>query len=205
MIRRIVFVVTLLVVLAACGVARADFIATTGGHGPLSEYGAFPDRGAVWLFNPNTGAGEFWLGDMGDYYVVHPSQGGLTWLTMSTSYTYAIAYEFEVRPGAYAGRNVVLTSSWSTLSWAPQAVIVRYDPPCPSSPTMTSIHVCTANYTPMDGAGKPTVVITDNFGHPLNLSGSTNHVECEAHLSSYPLVPHPPGMPDDVAAVYVCP
>lgn len=205
-------VVALLAILAVIGLqqrqARADFIATTGGHGPLSASGTFWDRGAVQLWSSSQG--EMWIGDMGAYYIAHPSAGlSYPYVARSPSYTFAIAYEFENAPGSFSGRNQVLTSTFVQLAWTPAAIVIEYDPPCPTTnaTAWTSLHTCTLNYTPMDGGGRPTVSITDAFGHSLNLPGNTNHVECEAHLPNYPNVPHPGGLPDDVVAVYsgACP
>jgi hypothetical protein len=180
-------------------------------HGPLPATGSPPAWGVVEMWVGSQGAD--YLGNVGSYYVAHPTLGGMPYIAMSSLYTYAIAYEFEVAPGSYAGRTYVVTPTFTQLAWTPQAVIIRYDDPCPITPGMAVAHACSGDWTPMDSGGVPTVVIGNGIQKPglpygdflKYTAGGGPGSWCGANFSDFPGVTKPAGLPNHVVAVDACP
>lgn len=209
--KRIAFTITMLVTLAACGIARADYVTNhfPGGHGPQPVVGNFRTWGIVELFD-TAGNGEWWLGNVDGAYVAYPTAGKVWVRKSAPPSTYAVAYEFS----NFTGRTFVVTSSWNLLPWSPQALAIQYDTPCPITPGMAVAHACSGDWTPMDGGGVPTVVIGNGIVKPGLPYGDYLHYTadhdgpgswCTANFSDYPGVTKPAGLPNHVVAVDACP
>lgn len=226
MIRRIVFALTLIVALCACGLARADFVTLNeGGYGPFT---CEQDGGGPL---PSWGYSETWTGSFYSYgcerrrgaiatngYVGKPYSlpaDPFESIRVSPQYTTGYACSSIV-----PGNAPVPCDSWVTAppdnpytNWR-NGLVVGYAPPCPSpSPTMNSIYMCSGAWTPYDSSGIATAVISDGIvkpglphGSPLKLQpgGVTGvGVECLATLANYPSVPNLGRT--QVMAVYDCP
>lgn len=180
-------------------------------HGPLPATGSTPAWGVVEMWN----VGERWLGNVDSYCIAHPTPTYAPYITKSANYTTAIAYEFEVMPGSFAGRNTAVTTSWQQLAYTPAAVVIMYDDPCPTvnAAQWRAAHACSGDWTAMDGGGVPTVVIGNGiakaglpYGDYLKWTGAAGAGSwCTANFSDYPNVAKPAGLPNHVVAVDACP
>lgn len=199
--------------LALSSIARADFVTNhAGGHGPLPAAGSMPSWGNVELCCTPAGGGERWLGDVAGSYWAYPTAGQV-WIRRSPApNTYAVAYEHATYP---YGRTLIVGSSWNVapLTWTIALVLIQYDDACPLTPGMAVAHVCSTDWTPMDSANVPTVVIGNNIPKPglpygdylKDTSGTGYGAWCTANFSDYPGVTRPPGMPNHVVAIDHCP
>lgn len=214
MIRRIVFFLTLLIVLAAWTNARADFLNYPSGHGPLtcSSPVVAKDYGQVEMWNGPITTCERWTGTLGvtggQGDLLFPS-AGMQWAAKSPNATEAYAC-MAVYHNTYGWCTDLrpITNTWTDFGATPVYIQIGYSPPCPtdSASSFTTIHWCTGNYTPMDPNGLPTAVIGDGhvatglpYGNPLKLYDAD---VCIATMANYPSLPHTPAR---VAAVYTCP
>lgn len=219
---RPVLILALLTGLA--GVARADYVTSQeGGYGPfLCEKdggGALPAGGFDEIFTVPSYAGtcQRWRGDV-DIGSGHPgrllnSSIAIRSVRVSPQNTGAYVCDYIVAgnvPPCHIEWGLANDANVPTVS--ARAHVPGWGNPCPLTPGMTQIHVCTgSDWTPYDGSGLVTAVISDGIpqnglprGSPLKNQSGGPDVSCVATVSDYPLTP-PPGTPAVVMAVYACP
>lgn len=197
--------------------SSALYVDQTTGHGPflLSNPPGTPiwDHGEVQMWD-STSHGYGYRGGIGGpsvgYTFVPPA--GSTWFARSPRFTYAYACKTANASNSCNEWHEITASGqsnsdWQNFGWSPVQIFIGYSPPCPVYSGLTKIRYCTGAYTPFDGSGWPTAVISDGFvqpglpdGHPLNLQNPpVSAVECIADLRNYGLGT---GI---VMAVYACP
>ncbi len=227
--RRIVFFLTLVIALVACGIARADYVTVTqGGYGP------FPcarDGGGPL---PSWGYSERFLGSYYTYGcaryrgdVVTPTHAGHSFSYLEAGDPYLsvkVSPQFTTHYACYdlaPGNTPVPCDSYKTVTsddpyvddWR-NATVLGYAPPCPvdNASAFNQLYLCSGAYQPYDGSGLLTAIITDSHpspglphGNPLKLQPAVgNDVSCVATMANYPNVPNPGG-PVKRMAVYTCP
>lgn len=210
--RRIVFVLTLVIALAACGIARADYVTSVAlGHGPFPCVGTTPPVGVADI---SDGAGncERWIGDIGvsghPGYVITPTVSA-THMQLSASepgHTYGYAC-----PGLPSGppsdpcqgQTVAYFNNQSFASnvfqWPAKTIVLGYMLGCTNPGGIVSARACTGSATPLDGSGYPTAVLSDQFGNHLKNQDGPVASNCLVDLMTY-------GLGYGVwAVVYACP
>lgn len=227
MIRRIVFFLTVVIVTAACGIARADYVTVTqGGYGPFAcasdGGGPLPSWGFVERYTGSfySYGCERYRGD-----IATSSHAGRSFDFVSAGDPYLSAKVSSTATTAYLCYDIVAgntpvpcdsgyVTATSDTPWAGDwrnGLVIGYSAPCPLTPNETTLTPCTGACTPYDGSGLPTAVISDGIpkpglplGSPLKLPPTVgSDVSCIATMSNYPGVPNHGH--DVWMAVYVCP
>lgn len=228
MIRRIVIFLALTVGIAACGapepVAETTaplYVDQTTGHGPFPCNGAIPGFGYADVFSGAnyTGTCQRWRGDFDggtqwsgftaipSYYVAM----NILSARFSPSYTSGqLCYLYTTGP-AYApcaGQTPVPVfggsggnlASLPTMPGGAYQMVLKYSPPCPTTPGYAVLHQCTGAYTPEDGSGYVTAVVGTGipapglpYGNVVNLPNSNSLAgDCIATPSTWGLTFTPP-------------
>jgi hypothetical protein len=188
---------------AACGVARADYISHTTGHGPVPCSGGTPDHGFLDVWHPDDTCqrvrGDF-IGDEGAN-VPHPGYifapgTDVSWVYLSPHSTWGYvcahaptgpAYDPCLRERPIPADSKTLEPGWNFIPFTPLAIVLSYLPDCPPPTGLTEVHMCPAGWTPFDGSGYAAVRIDDgNPAHALNLQNPPVNVDdCYIELGAY--------------------
>lgn len=213
MIRRIPVLLAFLT-LSSCGVApeqlakspdEALYVNQTTSHGPMACDTATPGFGFNDLYDgPSyTGTCVRYRGDFtGDSaythegYIVHPTITVRSMRVGSAALTSSIVCQHDATGPAWAlcgttqaNPHFTANADQPSMPWTPTAIVIGTYAQCPTTSGWTTLTMCSGAATPEDGSQRATFVISDGFGHALNLPNvNTAGVgDCVADASNYGL------------------
>lgn len=209
----------------AAGTSAPLYVDQTTGHGPVPCSGDTPDHGYLDQWHPDGSCTRVRGDFIGDSTAPHPGyiftpSSDVRNVYIGPNYTSGYVCAHPATGPVYSpclGQSpapVPLNHGLTTYTFSAAAIVLGYLPFCPPTPGMTTLHQCTGVYTPEDGSGYATAVVTDGIpAHALNLPNPPiNAGDCYIDLSSYSAAlaaqfVAPPGYTHGkrIAAVYTCP